>query len=756
MGREEHELAILVTAKNLAGKTLSGVKGQIGGIERQASKGFRNASHNIERFAAAAVGSAAAIGLASLKLAADFESGMNTINTVIKVTPGRLEEIGTAIRSTAVKSGQSLDDLQAAYYDLVSAGVDAADAQSVLNDAVTLGIGGLATTSETVDLLTTAMNAYGLTAEGVTQATDMFAESIALGKVKASDIAASFATVAPIAKSFGIGIDEIAAAYGHMTARGVPANEVATQMRSAIKELLKPNKDLIKLQEKSGINFAKMAKNKGLVVALQTMRKEAEKAGIPFQDLFGRIEGFNFALSTTGENADAYAAALNKVQNSTGEANAQMAERAKGLNFNLDRLRELARDAGITIGQELLPMVTDLAQKLVDFASSPEGVQAIKDIARAVKSTLTPIIDRLSDFLSNPPNLSGITNVGERMGEFISDALDFAEAFPWEQVKEGMKLAAAGAKAAVDLFKSLPPWVQTAVITGWGLNKLTGGALSGIIGELGKGIIKGVLGMTAAVVNLKAGTVTGVGAGGGKGGTGVVGGGASKLIQAVSIVSIAASALAVFEAWKDYQATVDAGLADVDSKLGQYLATNPTRSQLAEQLATLKRVPDTLDPIKRTLFEMNVSGVKTKWEEGIEALEKEIAATKGVESAVDSSATETGKDSRRNATSTNRELQRARAAVQAAERKSSQDVARLTTRTVSASNAVSRNIDQLDANEAGRMARLRGAVLARPPIVVKNDIRLTSVFRVSGRTIAEELTRLHLAKGSPTNYRERL
>jgi hypothetical protein len=60
-------------------------------------------------------------------------------------------------------------------------------------------------------------------------------------------------------------------------------------------------------------------------------------------------------------------------------------------------------------------------------------------------------------------------------------------------------------------FTSLPPWVQTAVITGWGLNKLTGGALGSIVGELGKGLIKGVLGMNAGVVNINAAAVRGPG-----------------------------------------------------------------------------------------------------------------------------------------------------------------------------------------------------------------------------------------------------
>ena len=57
------------------------------------------------------------------------------------------------------------------------------------------------------------------------------------------------------------------------------------------------------------------------------------------------------------------------------------------------------------------------------------------------------------------------------------------------------------------------------VLTGWGLNKLTGGALTSIAGALASGLIKGVLGINAGVVNITAGTVTGVP------GTGAPGGG---------------------------------------------------------------------------------------------------------------------------------------------------------------------------------------------------------------------------------------
>jgi hypothetical protein len=104
-----------------------------------------------------------------------------------------------------------------------------------------------------------------------------------------------------------------------------------------------------------------------------------------------------------------------------------------------------------------------------------------------------------------------------------------------------------GAKAALDFFTGMPSWVQTAVLTGWGLNKLTGGALGSIVGTLGSGLIKGVLGMNAGVVNINAATVNG-GVGGAAGGAAAAGrgGGVLGTLSKVVVVGIAAQLASEF------------------------------------------------------------------------------------------------------------------------------------------------------------------------------------------------------------------
>ena len=73
------------------------------------------------------------------------------------------------------------------------------DAQNALTISYKLSRGALSTTGEAVDFLTTAINAYGLNQKQTTQTADMFAQAVADGKVKLSEISETFAQVASVA-----------------------------------------------------------------------------------------------------------------------------------------------------------------------------------------------------------------------------------------------------------------------------------------------------------------------------------------------------------------------------------------------------------------------------------------------------------------------------------------------------------------------------------------------------------------------------
>jgi hypothetical protein len=153
---------------------------------------------------------------------------------------------------------------------------------------------------------------------------------------------------------------------------------------------------------------------------------------------------------------------------------------------------------------------------LLEFADVTEDGQRV--LAVGFLPLLTKLSDRMKTAIADPKVMAGIREFGETLAGGFDSALAIAEKLPWGTIGDSLRLAGAGAKTILGAFSSMPPWVQTAVLTGWGLNKLTGGAISGIVGELGKGLIKGVLGMNAGVVNIITAVVNGAGGG-------VVGGG---------------------------------------------------------------------------------------------------------------------------------------------------------------------------------------------------------------------------------------
>jgi hypothetical protein len=175
--------------------------------------------------------------------------------------------------------------------------------------------------------------------------------------------------------------------------------------------------------------------------------------------------------------------------------------------------------------------------------TGPEAVwrrlqDAGEDLSMALAKRVLPVLERgakwLTTKLADPAVIKFMDDLGAGLADAADEALRFIEKVDWGSIGAGLKGAADIAGSIVGMFMGLPDWVKTAVITGWGLNKLTGGAVTDLIGVLGSGLIKGVLGMNAGVVNINAGVVNGAGGLPGKGGGSLIGG----IIPAAAILGI--------------------------------------------------------------------------------------------------------------------------------------------------------------------------------------------------------------------------
>ena len=249
---------------------------------------------------------------------------------------------------------------------------------------------------------------------------------------------------------------------------------------------------------------------------------------------------------------------------------------------------------------------------------------AVEDAQQALATGFLPLIRRVTDVLSRelakPETIAAIQSFGESLAGGLDKLIAVASGLPWGSIGDAMKLAGQGAKAALDLFTSMPPWVQTAVLTGWGLNKLTGGALGSIVGQLGSGLVKGVLGMNAGVVNVRGAVVNTVG--GGVGGIGATGGGGllGKLVKGalgVTIVGLTAEAAFQLSGLNDPRHQLPPGQTN---RFGgtTFRGTNVASEQLANLEAGAARARERI-----------AGGERGKVEEQLADIEAEIAKLRG-------------------------------------------------------------------------------------------------------------------------------
>ena len=217
----------------------------------------------------------------------------------------------------------------------------------------------------------------------------------------------------------------------------------------------------------------------------------------------------------------------------------------------------------------------------------------VEDAQKALAVGFLPVITKVADFLktqlAKPEVIQAIKDLGSGLAGAFDKAAEFAMEIPWGAVAGAVRTIGSAAKIALDFFNQMPDWAKQILIGGFVANKLTGGAISGIVGELGKGLIKGVLGMNAAVVNINAGVVNGGGAGVPGGPTApaaaAAGAGGFTLAALAGPIALAAGIAApvIASLWLQEQAKGRTGPGETSASLSQ----NPATAGAAAAWATV-------------------------------------------------------------------------------------------------------------------------------------------------------------------------
>ncbi|NFG25209.1 phage tail tape measure protein [Clostridium botulinum] len=313
----------------------------------------------------------AGVGIATGKMAMDFESNFAKVSTVLDSNIVNFDDYKKDILQASSDSKISVDEFSEAVYSSISASVDQTKAVEFTTNAMKLAKGGFTTGAKAVDVMTTAINGYKLKTEDATRISDLLIVTQNLGKTTVDELASSMGSVIPIASAANYSIEELSTAYALMTKNGIATSEAGTYVKSMLSEITKSGSITDKaLRELTKKGFADLKKEGKSTTEIFSMLNEyAKKNNITLKDMFGSVEAgsaamvlasgegkeYNEILQAMGSSAGATQSAFNKID-------ATPAEQLKG---SLNKLK----NAGIQLGESLIPMVNkgaDLIGGLAD------------------------------------------------------------------------------------------------------------------------------------------------------------------------------------------------------------------------------------------------------------------------------------------------------------------------------------------------------------------------------------------------------
>lgn len=342
----------------------------------------------------------AGLGVASIKMAADFEKSFAEVKTLL---PSLSEEAFGKLQDDLLdfskEMGIATDKAVPALYQAISAGVPPENVMTFMETAAKASIGGVTDLETAVDGITSVVNAYGEGVIDAQKASDIMFTGVRLGKTTFEELSASLFNVIPTAAATGVSFGDVAAQLAVITASGTPTSVATTQIRQALVEAQKSGTNLdLALRDLTGKGFAELIRSgKSMPEIFNDLRKSMPEQ--EFKDLFGSVEAMNAVLGVTGPNFDKVSAAMDEMANSSGATDAAFKVVSDTASFKFGKAVNELKIVLLELGLDALPAVTSALETVAPILQE-KVAGAVRDLKDAFLEAKPIVIDFGKSFTS--------------------------------------------------------------------------------------------------------------------------------------------------------------------------------------------------------------------------------------------------------------------------------------------------------------------------------------------------------------------
>ena len=406
-------LNVLLRAKDSASGVITGMGSALGGMGG---------------FALGATAAVAAIGVASVKMAGDFQAGLTTLVTSAGESKSNLQMVGDGIKQMSVDTATSTQQLVSGMYMVESAGYHGASGLQVLKASAMGARAENAPLADVANSVTSALNAYHLSAQSATWVTNDLVAAVGAGKMHMSDLASSLSNVLPVSSAFHISLQDTTAAISTMTMQGDDAASAATHLRQMILALEAPSSAGAKALKSIGLSSQDVSNEmkKSLPGAIQMITDHLKNKfpegsaayNAALKNIAGGSKQMMGMLELSGTHLQTFKNNVNQVSDAVkkgGNSITGWSDITQTFNFKLDQAKQGLSVLMITIGQALLPVAAQLmsailpiVQQIANWITKSGILTQVMTLLQTVLKNVGPILMTLLNAVSQMIFKSGL------------------------------------------------------------------------------------------------------------------------------------------------------------------------------------------------------------------------------------------------------------------------------------------------------------------------------------------------------------
>lgn len=326
----------------------------------------------------------AAFGVAAVKMAADFDQQMSTVQANTGATSAQMDQLRAAAIEAGASTVYSASDSADAINDLGKAGMSVTDILTGgLSGALNLAASDGMAVGDAAEYMANALSMFHLKGSQASQVADTLAAGAGKAVGNVSDFGEALNNCGAQANSFGMNVQETTGVLALFAQNGTIGAEAGTQLNSMLMKLAAPSAEAANTMKELGISAYDA---QGHFVGMANFAGQLQKAEKGLTDeqrnqanatIFGSyaIKAANYLYEAGESGVNKWTKAVSE----SGYAAEQAAAKNNNLKGDLENLSGSMESLMISVGEgaqgPLRKMVHGLDTLVDTFAGLPSGAQ---------------------------------------------------------------------------------------------------------------------------------------------------------------------------------------------------------------------------------------------------------------------------------------------------------------------------------------------------------------------------------------------